>query len=178
MIYHRQKMIDGHKKDDLPMERHEQNRPLKDQVVAFKADAQLAALLSGVKNKSELIRDAVYAFLGHLCPLCNGKGTIDANRGHEIELLLKQLEFASCSGCHTPLPVIPKLREIVRQLPQADRERLGEYEKTGELLCVSCYESADQCEDCGQHVPQGSLRRHQHARHSPATDIAEKKRRT
>jgi hypothetical protein len=140
-------------------------KALKDQVVAFKADAQLAALLSGVKNKSELIRDAVYAFLGHLCPLCNGKGTIDANRGHEIELLLKQLEFASCSGCHTPLPVIPKLRAIVRQLPMADRQRLGEYEKTGELLCISCFEKADQCNDCGQHVPQGTLRRHQHTRH-------------
>lgn len=150
------------------MKDHGNRKALKDQLVAFKADAQLAALLSGVKNKSELIRDAVYAFLGHLCPLCNGKGTIDANRGHEIELLLKQLEFASCSGCHTPLPVIPKLRAIVRQLPKADRQRLGEYEKTGELLCVSCYEKADQCEDCGQHVPQGGLRRHQQARHTAA----------
>ena len=170
-------MSDRRKKNDGKIDLHEQNRPLKDQVMAFKADAQLAALLSGVKNKSDLIRDAVYAFLGHLCPLCNGKGTIDANRGHEIELLLKQLEFASCSGCHTPLPVIPKLRAIVQQLPQADRERLGEYEKTGELLCVSCYENADKCEDCGQHVPHGSLRRHQHTRHSPTPDTTEKKRR-
>ncbi len=157
------------------MSDQDRGRALKDQVVAFKADAQLAALLSGVKNKSELIRDAVYAFLGHLCPLCNGKGTIDANRGHEIELLLKQLEFASCSGCHTPLPVLPKLRAIVRQLPTADRERLGEFEKTGELLCVSCYEKADQCEDCGQHVPQGALSRHQHARHA-ASVRTERKR--
>lgn len=150
----------------------EQARQLKDQVVAFKADAQLSALLSGVRNKSELIRDAVYAFLGHLCPLCSGKGTIDANRGHEIELLLQQLEFASCSGCHTPLPVLPKLRAIVRQLPKSDRQRLGEFEKTGELLCVDCFERSEECKDCGQHVPEGTLRRHhnhRHARPTPAT---------
>lgn len=75
----------------------------KDQVMAFKVDAKLAELLASVKNKSELIRDAVYAYLGHLCPLCEGKGTIPANRSHEIELLLKQLEFATCTGCHTAL---------------------------------------------------------------------------
>ena len=60
------------------MENKIQRAP-KDQVIAFKADAQLASLLAGVKNKSELIRDAVYAFLGHLCPLCEGKGTIPHN---------------------------------------------------------------------------------------------------
>jgi hypothetical protein len=38
---------------------------------------------------------------------------------------------------------------------------------------VSCYEKADQCEDCGQHVPQGGLRRHQQARHT-ASGRAEK----
>ena len=87
--------------------KHNRMKAPKDQVMAFKVDAQLASLLASVKNKSELIRDAVYAYLGHLCPLCEGKGTIPANRSHEIELLLKQLEFAACSGCHTPLPVMP-----------------------------------------------------------------------
>ena len=141
------------------------DRPLKDQVIAFKADAQLAELLSGVKNKSELIRDAVYAFLGHLCPLCEGKGTIPHNRSHEIELLLSQLEFATCSGCHTALPVMPKLRRLVRGLPATDRTRLAEVEKTGQLLCTDCFEKSDECHDCGQHVPHGHLSEHQAARH-------------
>jgi hypothetical protein len=140
-------------------------RALKDQVIAFKADAALAELLGGVKNKSELIRDAVYAYLGRLCPLCEGKGTIPHNRSHEIELLLSQLEFAACSGCHTALPVMPKLRSFVKSLPGPDRERLEEFEKTGQLLCSDCFDKADECGDCGQHVPHGHLSEHVAARH-------------
>ncbi len=140
----------------------------KDQLLAFKVDAKLAELLSGVKNRSELIRDAVYAYLGHLCPLCEGKGTIPANRSHEIELLLAQLEFATCSGCHTALPVMPRLRKLVNKLPRQDRQRLSEFEKTGELLCADCFEKADQCENCGQHVPHGQLPEHLHKLHATA----------
>ncbi len=140
----------------------------KDQVMAFKVDAKLADLLASVKNKSELIRDAVYAYLGHLCPLCEGKGTIPANRSHEIELLLKQLEFATCTGCHTALPVMPRLRKLVTTMPRPDRERLNEFEKTGELLCSDCFEKADQCDTCGQHVPHGQLPQHLARRHIPA----------
>jgi hypothetical protein len=138
----------------------------KDHVMAFKVDAGLAELLGSVKNKSELIRDAVYAYLGHLCPLCEGKGTIPANRSHEIELLLKQLEFAACSGCHTPLPVMPRLRKLVRNLPRADQERLNEYQKTGQLLCSDCFEKSDQCGTCGQHVPHGQLENHRDKQHA------------
>ena len=141
--------------------RHKRMKAPKDQVMAFKVDAQLASLLASVKNKSELIRDAVYAYLGHLCPLCEGKGTIPANRSHEIELLLKQLEFAACSGCHTPLPVMPRLRTLVNKLPGADRIRLQEFQKTGELLCSDCFEAADKCDTCGVHVPHGRLPAHQ-----------------
>ncbi len=139
---------------------NEKSRMPKDQILAFKVDASLAGLLAGVKNKSEMIRDAVYAYLGHLCPLCEGKGTIPANRGHEIELLLAQLEFAACSGCHAALPVMPRLRRLVKNMPRADRERLAEYRQTGQLLCVECFAKAEQCDVCGQHVPQGQLARH------------------
>ncbi len=138
----------------------------KDQVMAFKVDAKLAELLASVKNKSELIRDAVYAYLGHLCPLCEGKGTIPANRSHEIELLLKQLEFATCTGCHTVLPVMPRLRKLVKTMPKPDRERLTEFEKTGEFLCVDCFQKADQCHTCGQHVAHGQLPAHLTKRHN------------
>ncbi|MGC9260280.1 MAG: hypothetical protein ACP5I8_09440 [Phycisphaerae bacterium] len=132
----------------------------KDQVMAFKVDAKLAELLASVKNKSELIRDAVYAYLGHLCPLCEGKGTIPANRSHEIELLLQQLEFATCTGCHAALPVMPRLRKLIKNMPKSDRQRLSEFEKTGELLCSECFKKADRCSICGQHVPHGQLPSH------------------
>lgn len=145
--------------------RAEKPRERKDQLIAFKADAALAELLASVKNKSELIREAVNAYLGHLCPLCEGKGTIPHNRSHEIALLLNQLEFATCSGCHTALPVMPKLRNFVKALPKNDRRRLEEFARTGELLCSDCFEKADECADCGQHVPHGHLKEHQTRAH-------------
>ncbi len=135
-------------------------RAPKDQILAFKVDAALAGLLASVKNKSELIRDAVYAYLGHLCPLCEGKGTIPANRGHEIELLLKQLQFAACSGCHTALPIMPRLQTLVNSLPSADRLRLTEFRRTGELLCAECFQKADTCDTCGVHVPHDHMAEH------------------
>ncbi len=141
-------------------------RAPKDQILAFKVDAALAGLLSSVNNKSELIRDAVYAYLGHLCPLCQGKGTIPANRSHEIELLLKQLEFAACSGCHTALPIMPRLQKLVSSLPSADRVRLTEFRKTGELLCAECFEKADTCHACGVHVPHDRLAVHRTKLHA------------
>ena len=140
-------------------------RAPKDQLLAFKVDAALAGLLASVNNKSELIRDAVYAYLGHLCPLCEGRGTIPANRGHEMELLLKQLQFAACSGCHSALPVMPRLQTLVNALPDADRLRLTEFRKTGELLCAECFQKADTCDTCGIHVPHDHMAGHRRKLH-------------
>ena len=140
-------------------------RAPKDQILAFKVDAALAGLLASVNNKSELIRDAVYAYLGHLCPLCEGRGTIPANRGHEMALLLKQLQFAACSGCHAALPVMPRLQTLVNSLPHADRLRLTEFRKTGELLCSECFQKADTCDTCGVHVPHDHMADHRRKLH-------------
>ncbi len=140
-------------------------RAPKDRILAFKVDAALAGLLASVNNKSELIRDAVYAYLGHLCPLCEGRGTIPANRGHEMALLLKQLQFAACSGCHSTLPVMPRLQTLVNSLPHADRLRLTEFRKTGELLCSECFNKADTCDTCGVHVPHDHMSDHRRKLH-------------
>ena len=48
-------------------------RPAK-QIVAFKVEPDLAALLDAMPNKSEFIRAAVQSRLATACPLCRGSG--------------------------------------------------------------------------------------------------------
>ena len=43
-------------------------------LVAFKVDAELAAVLDAMPNKSEFIRAAIEARLGTVCPTCGGTG--------------------------------------------------------------------------------------------------------
>ena len=44
------------------------------QIVAFKVEPDLAALLDAMPNKSEFIRNAVARQLSTACPLCRGTG--------------------------------------------------------------------------------------------------------
>ena len=44
------------------------------QIVAFKVEPELAALLDAMPNKSEFIRAAVHSRLSSACPLCRGTG--------------------------------------------------------------------------------------------------------
>ncbi|MCL5946291.1 MAG: hypothetical protein M1472_05490 [Planctomycetes bacterium] len=58
------------------------------------------------------------------------------------------------------------------QYHKADRQRLAEFEKTGELLCSECFEKADRCSICGQHVPHGQLPSHlARRRHAAAQQL-------
>ena len=43
-------------------------------LVAFKVDDSLAAVLNAMPNKSEFIRAAIEARLGEVCPTCGGSG--------------------------------------------------------------------------------------------------------
>ncbi len=53
-------------------------KPPKNRLVAFKADADLAGILASISNRSDFIRDAIYAHLGRICPTCRGSGTVMA----------------------------------------------------------------------------------------------------
>lgn len=72
----------------------------KQQVITFKADADLVDAISNVPNRSEFIREAVLAALNNVCPLCNGTGQLSpSQKSHWMEFMRDHL-LEKCSNCH------------------------------------------------------------------------------
>lgn len=92
----------------IPMANRTRNRPparpAGQTVVTFKADADLVALLSQVRNRSEFIRTAILAAAGDTCPICNGSGVLNDNRRRHWDAFLDGHHLAECSTCHEQVP--------------------------------------------------------------------------
>ena len=74
-------------------------RPNK-QIVAFKVEPELAALLDAMPNKSEFIRAAVQGRIASACPLCRGTGVAPfGGVGNELTKLVQQHPLCVCAGC-------------------------------------------------------------------------------
>jgi hypothetical protein len=67
---------------------------------SFKADRDLVALLKGVRNRSEFIRNAILAALGDTCPLCNGTGILQPRQRHDWDAFTRSHPVAECKRCH------------------------------------------------------------------------------
>ena len=82
---------------------------MKPKVVAFKVEAELAAFLNKLPNKSAFIRKAIAAQLGIACPLCNGKGVVPRGVHDHYAPLIRNTPSRSCDGCghDQPLPLDP-----------------------------------------------------------------------
>ena len=79
-------------------------RPNK-QIVAFKVEPELAALLDAMPNKSEFIRNAVARQLSTACPLCRGTGiTPYSGISDELTRLVQQHPLCVCAGCGVKVP--------------------------------------------------------------------------
>ena len=79
-------------------------RPAK-HIVAFKVEAELAAVLDAMPNKSEFIRAAVQNRLGTACPLCRGSGVAPyGGVGGELTKLVQQHPLCVCAGCGVKEP--------------------------------------------------------------------------
>ena len=87
------------------------DRTRKSTLVAVKVDAELAALLDAMPNKSEFIRMALRARLDDLCPLCAGTGLRPS----------QPLEHRSGRHLHA-LPARP-LRRLRTRVPRRRRHR-------------------------------------------------------
>ena len=118
-------------------------RPAK-QIVAFKVEPELAAVLDAMPNKSEFIRAAVQNRLASACPLCRGTGIAPfSGIGDELTKLVQQHPLCICAGCGLKEP------RPCHSPGHCDEEpRLAAFERWGVFYCATCAAQTAFCESC------------------------------
>jgi hypothetical protein len=135
-------------------------------LVAVKVDAETAAVLDTLPNKSEFIRDAVRARLDELCPLCGGTGlrptTPLARPGSRH---LHVLPRARCADCGRESPVVPDVDAGAAERTSLLREisRLKTFLAWGDYFCAGCYGRSVTCDRCGHRIAGAGPAREAHA---------------
>jgi len=138
----------------------------KSSLVALKIDAETAALLDALPNKSEFIRAALRARLEETCPLCVGTGV--RPRGH-IERPtgrhLHALPRARCGDCGRESPVVADIDPAQADRTALLREiaRLKTFLAYGDYFCAACFSRSVACDRCGHRVAGGGASRGAHA---------------
>ena len=69
-------------------------------VMTFKVDEPLSKLMRGMTNRSEFIRNALLAALGHLCPLCKGTGILTPQKKEHWAKFSQDHNVRECRECH------------------------------------------------------------------------------
>jgi len=72
----------------------------KTEVISFKADVELAAMLRQMTNKSDFIRNAVLEYMQNTCPLCRGTGLISVSQREHWDKFIKTHSLEECQKCH------------------------------------------------------------------------------
>lgn len=72
----------------------------KEDIITFKADAELMAALEGVSNRSAFIRDAILQALENRCPLCRGTGLLSLEQKKHWEDFAHHHHVEECGDCH------------------------------------------------------------------------------
>ena len=96
----------------------------KQQVITFKADADLADAISHISNRSEFIREAVLAALDNTCPLCHGTGRFSPRQMEHWKEFMSDHLIQECSNCHELHLVCshggpgPRARRLAREAGQ------------------------------------------------------------
>jgi hypothetical protein len=141
------------------------DRTRKSTLVAVKVDAELAALLDAMPNKSEFIRMALRSRLDDLCPLCAGTGLRPSQPlEHRAGRHLHALPRARCGDCGRESPVVADVDP-----GQADRvgllrevSRLRTFLAYGDYFCPACYARSTSCDRCGHRIAGAGPAREAH----------------
>jgi len=70
------------------------------EVITFKVEESLLALMRGITNRSEFIRTALLAALDSVCPLCKGSGILTPKRKEHWDEFSKDHGVKECRDCH------------------------------------------------------------------------------
>lgn len=72
---------------------------MKNEIITFKVDADLGAVIQRLPNKSEFIRQAVMAALSNTCPLCQGTGSLTPAQKRHWDEFAQHHEIEKCGDC-------------------------------------------------------------------------------
>jgi hypothetical protein len=129
-------------------------RPNK-QIVAFKVEPELAALLDAMPNKSEFIRNAVARQLSTACPLCRGTGiTPYSGISDELTRLVQQHPLCVCAGCGVKVP-----RPCHTPGHCEEEPRIESFERWGVFYCEGCGPTVAFCDDCHKAIGRAGGRK-------------------
>src|SRR5687768_4572209 len=126
----------------------------KSSIVALKVDAETAAMLGALPNKSEFIRAALRARLDEICPLCRGSGvrpeapTAHAPGGRHLHALPR----VRCGDCRREWPVVADVEEAERGALLREVRRLRTFLSDGDYFCPSCFGKSVPCDRCGHRI--------------------------
>jgi hypothetical protein len=141
-------------------------RPRKSVLVGLKVDAETAAALDAVPNKSEFIREALRARLEEVCPLCAGTGrrppapAVPPGRRH-----LHAVPRARCADCGRESAVLGETPARERADGALEHERLKAFLAFGDYFCLPCFARSQECGRCGHRVAASPAGRGAHACH-------------
>jgi hypothetical protein len=132
-------------------------------VVALKVDADTAAALDALPNKSAFIREALRARLDEACPVCGGTGRrppggtpLPGRRHHH------SLPRARCRDCGREELIVAESEG--RDRPSLAREvaRLRLFLSFGDYFCGDCFDRSQECGRCGHRIPGRPAGRERH----------------
>ena len=133
-------------------------------LVAVKVDAETAALLDALPNKSEFVRGALRARLDESCPLCAGTGMRAATPiGSRGGRHLHALPRARCGDCGREGPVLSDLDQADRGLLVRAVHRLRSFLAFGDFFCPGCFTRSVTCDRCGHRIAGQGPARDAHA---------------
>lgn len=127
-------------------------------VVAFKVETELADILNKLPNKSAFIRKAIVNQLDMACPLCSGAGMLPKGLHDHFAPLVTKLNSKACDECGDKTAV---LANSAVELQADDRERLEQFFHGGPFYCHPCFTKASSCHDCGWHIAEDQVKKHQ-----------------
>jgi hypothetical protein len=135
----------------------------KTSVVAFKVETELAEILNQLPNKSAFIRKAIVHQLDMACPLCSGAGMLPKGLHDHFAPLIGKLNAKTCEECGDKAAIISA---DPAELSPPDRTRLEQFFHGGPFYCSPCFHKALACDDCGWHIAEDQIKKHQkHAHH-------------
>jgi hypothetical protein len=139
-------------------------KPPKPVLVALKIDAETAAALDTVPNKSEFIREALRARLDDVCPLCSGSGRRPgAGLPQPGRRHLHVMPRAHCQDCGREDIVVSDTDARDRAALLREIDRLRTFLSFRDFFCAPCYERSLECERCGHRIPGRPATRELHA---------------